>query len=303
MWLVVLIIIISFIYLIPLVSKILDKNIYSYCIKTFIKILLVTGMIALIYNSCLNDIDEEVLLCNKGTDTCTYSVNTHNNKKLQEKNTFLISSIKQVKTRIYKTTSHGRRGRIRHYTHYSIDLYTDAENYFQYPIIPNDYKTLQHKFNKFTSFIKNDEEIKYSDFSKHNIGIIFSYLSLIGVFAISIILGIDISRWKKLQLEKIALQREERIIKNIINEFSNNQKRPLTEKEIITVVSAVKYWRQHNGHSPLMKNAATQFFSSGNAFISENDLVLDTIIWKQWKIECPEDYKKEQDEINKLQSQ
>lgn len=95
---------------------------------------------------------------------------------------------------------------------------------------------------------------------------------------------------------------EDKAIKCIINTFIQEQKRPLSEKEIEHIISAVKYWRQHNGHSPLMKNATTQFFSNGNAFISENDLVLDTIIWKQWKIECPEDYQREQEEINKLKS-
>lgn len=51
-----------------------------------------------------------------------------------------------------------------------------------------------------------------------------------------------------------------------------------------------------------MKNVTTQFFSKGNTFISENDLILDTIIWKQWKTEYPEDYKKEQNRIHHLKS-
>lgn len=95
---------------------------------------------------------------------------------------------------------------------------------------------------------------------------------------------------------------EDKAIKNIIDIFIQEQKRPLTEKEIITVVSAVKYWRQHNGHSPLMKNKLSQFLLQGESHTSNDDLILDTIIWKQWKIECPEDYKKEQNEINRLKS-
>lgn len=101
---------------------------------------------------------------------------------------------------------------------------------------------------------------------------------------------------------KDITSQEDKAIKSIINTFIQEQKRPLSEKEIEHIITAVRYWRQHNGHSPLMKNATTQFFSNGDAFISENDLVLDTIIWKQWKIECPEDYQREQEEINKLKS-
>ncbi|MDY4841986.1 MAG: hypothetical protein SO314_06455 [Alphaproteobacteria bacterium] len=96
--------------------------------------------------------------------------------------------------------------------------------------------------------------------------------------------------------------KEDRAIKNIIDTFIREQKRPLSEKEIEHIISAVKYWRKHNGHSPLMKNVTTQFFSRGNTFISNNDLILDTIIHKQWKIEYPKDYKKEQNGIHHLKS-
>lgn len=102
--------------------------------------------------------------------------------------------------------------------------------------------------------------------------------------------------------QKNITSQEDKAIKNIIDTFVREQKRPLSEKEIEHIISAVKYWRQHNGHSPLMKNVAMQFFSKGNTSISESDLILDTIIWKQWKTEYPEDYKKEQNKIHHLKS-
>lgn len=297
-WIVIITCFVVFVYVIPMVFKkvgnILSKNVYGHYFKTFLKIFLVWGFIFIVHNNGQNEVYEETLTCSKITDLCTYSINTYQNRKFVEKSTFPLSSIKSIKTRTYKTKHHRRRGRIRYHTNYAIDLYKNAEEHFQYPIIPTDYDDLEHRFRKFTSFIDNDIETDYYDTKNNKIDEIFNILYLLGVLLSIVIIGIDINRWKKLQSEKFTPQ-EKNAIENIINEYKQEIKRPLREDEINTIVSSVRYWRQHQGHSTLMRGAVSQLFSTGQGNFN---LILDSIIWRHWKILYPEDYEK--DELSKI---
>ena len=81
----------------------------------------------------------------------------------------------------------------------------------------------------------------------------------------------------------------------LCKEYKQEIKRPLREDEINTIVSSVRYWRQPQGHSTLMRGAVSQLFSTGQG---NCNLILDSIIWRHWKILYPEDYEK--DELSKI---
>lgn len=272
-------------------------------LKTFIKVSLVYIIIFIIY-SCLQDAtNKEMLSCDKNKDVCVYSITTFKNKEFQKKDTFTISSIKSIKARTYTTKHRGRRGRIRYTEHYVIDLYKDNETFFPYPINLSNYNDLQYRLNKFSSYI-NGNEIKYSDYNDNNVEQIFMYIFFIGILISLVIIGMDVSKSEKENPKKDTSEeftkQETKAIENIINEYSKEKNKSLSKEEIEIITSSVKYWRQHNGHSKLMKNLLTQYLSKGNGFISSDDMALDMIIYQQWQKEYPEDYKKERDEISKL---
>lgn len=82
--------------------------------------------------------------------------------------------------------------------------------------------------------------------------------------------------------------KEDNAIKNIIKNFISEKGRPLTEKEVQQIVKSVRFWKENKGHSPLMIDSIKKIMNTKDILISDDEILLDTIIWKEWKKEYPD---------------
>ncbi len=189
-------------YLIPfLLSKVcgfLERSAIGYCVKICLGVALVCGILYLIHLDSKFQINKEKLLCNKATDTCTYSVANYGNNEFKERDTFPISEIMSAKLKTYKKKQHSRRLPSSYYkTYYEIRVYDDYNDYYNYPIAHNDYDEARETLNRFRAFIYNEDETEYQDFKDYYIDELIIFFALLAAIISALVIYNDFQRWQK----------------------------------------------------------------------------------------------------------
>ena len=245
------------IYLVPYLWTKMNSNIFSYYLKTLLKIACVIVFAYLLQNRMLTEVDKEILVCNKNDNICTYRTIIYNNQIEKEVTTFSPLDVAKIETEVASKMRRGRRGRTRVDKDYIMKLHMKAGNTLVYPITPSDYTDLEKRFILFSSYINDNNQIDYKDIKYNKIGNILKYIYIFSIFLSLLILIMDVRGWKKL--------------------------------------ASLNY---HN--NSIMKSKFQEFLEKGEAIITADDLEKDYELYKKWKETNPEEWKKEQEEIAKL---
>ena len=180
----------------------LDRSVLGYCIKICLLIAFVCGILYFMYFDGSFQTNKERLLCNKATDTCTYSVTTYGNDEFEEKNTFPISKMKSVVLKKYKVEHRARYFGVYFTNRYVIKLSDNYYTYFEYPIVRDDYEEARETLNRFKAFIYNDETTEYQDFKDNYIDELIIFFTLVAAIITLLVIYNDFQRWKKTRSPK-----------------------------------------------------------------------------------------------------
>ncbi len=181
------------------ICRFLDRSALGYCIKISLGIILLGGILYLIHLDNGFQINKERLLCNKVTDTCTYSVANYGNDEYIEQKTFSVFSIKSVGLKKDKIEREARFGGTYYRNKYTIKLSNNYYSYFDYPIVRDDYDEAIETLNRFKAFIHNENETEYLDFKDYYIDELMVFFGLLAVVMAIVIICNDFQKWQKTQ--------------------------------------------------------------------------------------------------------
>jgi hypothetical protein len=176
----------------------MNNNIFSYYSKTLLKILSVIIFAYCISVNCKTSVDTEILSCSKSYNKCYYKSIRYNGSVEKDVVVFSPLDITKIDTDITSHTRHGRRGRVIVEHDYLIKLYMSNGDTIVYPISSKDYNDLQNRFNHFSLYLRDTNQINYEDTKYNDIDTILIYLYIFFILVAIVILILDIRGWKKL---------------------------------------------------------------------------------------------------------
>lgn len=162
--------------------------------------------------------NNELFMCSKRANICTYKTNTLTEQQLSTKNEFPLSSISRLSTEIKKETR-TRKGRTRTYYRYINIIHFIDRADIHYPIRAESKEDMQRIDNLFSSYLRNNIET-YQD---GNNGLAINFLLFWFVFC-SILCFIAITNQEKIKTpnEQIATARTSPDISNARQKITTN---------------------------------------------------------------------------------